>query len=146
MIPEIIIFAVVFFVVLASIVASINKNAQSNDSNSAQKPYVDGNGRTQAQNDYLNSLRAKRTQQQQSQRLHTDGAEDHKHIGSVEEYDKIVGSLGEITDEGCSELDGIRLISDDQAYSAGYNSLSFDRDELIKIIVLGDAISKRKYK
>lgn len=145
MLPEIIFF-VVFFFIIACAVISANQKKQTDEKQRTNKTDVDEYGRTQAQNDYLNGLRAKRMQQRQEVQRHTDDVGDHKHIGSVEQYDKIVGSLGEISDEGCFELDGIRLISDDQAYSAEDESLSFDRDELIKIIVLGDAISRRKYK
>lgn len=69
----------------------------------------------------------------------------HVHLGAEEElYDEIVGSLGEVSDEGCSDLDGVRLIAHDLAYETEDGSR--DLSEVAKIVVLGDAINNPRFK
>ncbi len=68
---------------------------------------------------------------------------DHTHAGQeVEHYEKIVGSLGEVSDEGCDELEGVRLIAHDLAYEESNR----DYTEVAKIVVLGDVINNPRFK
>lgn len=81
--------------------------------------------------------------------LHTmhssfDAEEKHTHKGMTEseKVEPIVGSLGEVNDEGCAELGGIRYITpitieDD-------DNKSFDLDRIATAIVLGDVLSHPK--
>jgi len=72
-------------------------------------------------------------------------SDGHAHNADSEErYDKIVGSLGEVDDEGCLDLDGVRLIVDDVAYSADTDSR--DYSEIAKAVVLGDIINNPRFK
>ena len=48
--------------------------------------------------------------------LHLSDAKEHAHLGEEEHYEEIVGSLGEVNDEGCIDLDGVRFIAHDVAY------------------------------
>lgn len=67
----------------------------------------------------------------------------HVHIGDDEEhYDKIVGSLGEVDDEGCADLDGIRLIARDIAYDG--DEEKHDYSEIVKAMVIGEVIATPK--
>lgn len=70
---------------------------------------------------------------------------DHTHAGQeVEHYEKIVGSLGEVSDEGCDELEGVRLIAHDLAYDGEESNR--DYTEVAKIVVLGDVINNPRFK
>ena len=69
----------------------------------------------------------------------------HEHVGDEEErYEKIVGSLGEVDDEGCIDLDGIRLIAHDEAYESETESRNYT--EIVKAMVLGEVLDKPAYK
>lgn len=72
-------------------------------------------------------------------------SDGHTHNADNEErYEKIVGSLGEVDDEGCLDLDGVRLIMDDVAYSS--DTESRDYSEIVKAVVLGDIINNPRFK
>ena len=71
--------------------------------------------------------------------------DNHTHIGNDEErYDKIVGSLGEVDDEGCEDLNGVRLIAHDEAYEGVVEKQNYD--EIVKAMVLGEAIANPAFK
>lgn len=96
--------------------------------------------------------RARTTQSDCDDAYHThDGnkvvanSDGHTHSADNEErYDKIVGSLGEVDDEGCLDLDGVRLIVEDVAYSS--DTESRDYTEIAKAVVLGDIINSPRFK
>ena len=69
----------------------------------------------------------------------------HTHVGDeTESYDKIVGSLGEVEDEGCVDLNGIRLISHDEAYESVAEKQNYE--EIVKAMVLGEALANPAFK
>lgn len=69
----------------------------------------------------------------------------HTHVsGDEETYDKIVGSLGDVNDEGCEDLAGVRFIVNDMAYQN--QSQSADYSEIAKAIVIGDVINNPRFK
>lgn len=71
--------------------------------------------------------------------------DNHAHIADEEEtYDKIVGSLGDVNDEGCLDLDGVRFIVNDVAYSG--QDEQADYSELLKAMVLGDIFNTPRFK
>ncbi len=146
--------AFVFILVMALVVVSRIKDAKKNNSSSQPRSveYTDGNGRTQNQIDYLNKLRNKRAQQQYAQSSvrkplqSTLTANDHDHLADEEEhYEKIVGSLGEVSDEGCDDLDGVRLIVNDMAYDISEENETV-RADIAKAIVLGDILNSPRFK
>ncbi|MCM1289687.1 MAG: hypothetical protein NC132_04175 [Corallococcus sp.] len=72
-------------------------------------------------------------------------SDGHTHVAGEEElYDKIVGSLGDVSDEGCNDLDGVRFIVDDIAYQS--KSQSADYTAIAKAIVMGDVINNPRFK
>lgn len=72
-------------------------------------------------------------------------SDGHSHSADSEErYEKIVGSLGEVDDEGCLDLDGVRLIVEDIAYSD--KTETRDYTEIAKAVVLGDVINNPRFK
>jgi hypothetical protein len=74
-------------------------------------------------------------------------SDDHEHIYDiVENYDEIYGSLGPNTDEGCTELAGIRLLSNDEAYDTDDGAATFDLNKVTFALVLGSMLDKPKGK
>ena len=55
--------------------------------------------------------------------------------------------MGEVNDEGCDELDGIRLIEHDESYCDDPNHIiETDYEELIREMVLGEAVNNPRFK
>lgn len=139
-----IIIPVVFAVILIIAITTAVKRAKaekSKQSDNKQTKYTDGNGRTQHQRDYLNGLRVRQAEKIVS----ADGS--HSHSGKEERYDPIVGSLGEVDDEGCDELDGVRLIEHDESYCDDPEHLAqTDYSALEQSIVLGEVINAPRFK
>lgn len=79
-------------------------------------------------------------------RLHVEDAHKHGHVGKEEHYDEIVGSLGDINDEGCADLDGVRFVAHDLAYDVDGEDATFDRDKLARALVLGDVLNSPRFK
>lgn len=105
----------------------------------------------QMQNQQQRINSAKNTSQSKKCDVHTHvgnraiARDGHEHFGSDEErYDKIVGSLGEVDDEGCDDMDGIRLIAHDEAYDVDVEN--GDYSEIVKAMVLGEAIGNPSFK
>lgn len=155
--PAIVMFVV--FVVFVGVFASAAKKRQAEESKQAHqrqqrpKEFTDGNGRTQHQRDYLNGLRAKQAERKiaaQNNAPQTGSSvnfesQDHSHVSDDEEYyEEIVGSLGDVSDEGCDDLSGVRLIVHDLAYE-GEDSQR-DYSEVAKVVVLGDIINSPRFK
>lgn len=156
-IPAIVMFVV--FAMLVGIFGSAAKKRQAEESKRAHqqqqrpKEFTDGNGRTQHQNDYLNGLRVKLADRKIAARDNaaTTGSsvtfqeEDHAHVSDDEErYEEIVGSLGDVNDEGCDDLDGVRLIVHDLAYEG--EDAQRDYSQVAKVVVLGDIINNPRFK
>lgn len=68
---------------------------------------------------------------------------NHTHSGIAESYKPIVGSLGQVSDEGCAELDGVRLIEDDEAYDL---QIEADRPAIAKAVILGELLNTPRFK
>ena len=72
-------------------------------------------------------------------------SDKHAHIADEEEtYEKIVGSLGDVNDEGCDDLDGVRFIANDVAYMG--QTEQADYSEIKKAIVIGDILNNPRFK
>ena len=136
------IFAVVIiaFVLKSKVAEQLRK--RDIDLSRSQRPFTDGNCRTRQENDYL---AAKCRQLAERNVAANDGS--HEHIGGkLEKYDKIVGSLGEVDDEGCDELDGVRLIEHDESYCDDPEHFAqADVSELQKAIVLGEVLNNPRF-
>ncbi len=140
---EIVGIIVVWIIIFAVIIVKGVQQAKNKSSTQAkQHSTVDSNIRTKSQNDYLNNLRAKKNAKATQQ---PTVSEDHDHVADdVEHYDKIVGSLGEVEEEGCSDLDGVRLIAHDIAYENDGEGV--DYSNLAKAIVIGEVINSPRFK
>ena len=139
------IFLAVFIVIIVLVVkrAKSEHRKQEINKGQAEAAFTDGNGRTEHQRDYLNG---KRRELAERKIAASDGS--HEHVGGkVERYDKIVGSLGEVDDEGCDELDGVRLIEHDEAYCDDPDHLMpADNTDIQKAIVLGEVLNTPRFK
>lgn len=96
------------------------------------------------QRSYLNSLQQRKNVQQPKPSV-TVG-DGHAHYGTVETYEPIVGSLGSVSDEGCDELDGVRLIATDIMYETDNDHVAYDLDAIGKSIVLGEVLNNPRFK
>lgn len=101
---------------------------------------TDGNGRTEQQNEYLRKLRSRKAERD----VTTD---THSHTGKAERYEPIVGSLGGVSDEGCGELDGVRLVEHDEAYCDDESHAEVaDYSDLQNAIVMGEVLNNPRFK
>lgn len=107
---------------------------------------------TSSQGQYSSQQRSRQAQRQQTSSVAQRAsvthpvAHDHDHIGQeAEAYEEIIGSLGDISDEGCDELSGVRLIAHDLAYAPEKDN-SVDYDKIARALVLGDVLNSPRYK
>ena len=76
---------------------------------------------------------------------HVADSHAHGHVGEEEHYEEIVGSLGEINDEGCADLSGVRFLANDLAYEIKSNE-AVDYDRLAQAMVLGEIVNSPRFK
>ena len=76
---------------------------------------------------------------------HVADSHAHGHMGEEEHYDEIVGSLGEVHDEGCADLNGVRFIANDIAYEIQTQD-NVDYDRIAQAMVLGEIINSPRFK
>lgn len=83
--------------------------------------------------------------EQYKHQLHQKDAHEHEHLGEEEHYEEIVGSLGEVNDEGCEDLGGVRFIAHDIAYEIVEND-NQDYAKIARAMVLGDVLNNPRFK
>jgi len=141
-------------VFITAIVVAVKKNA-SRQRQSEYNPYnaspdTDAYGRTQNQRDYLNRLKIAQAEKKIRDREHQQRilqSSSHLHSGKAEHYEPIVGSLGSVNDEGCDELDGVRLLEHDESYCDDPQHLvAGELNELEQAIVLGEIVNTPRFK
>lgn len=76
---------------------------------------------------------------------HVEDSHAHEHLGEEEHYEEIVGSLGEVSDEGCADLSGVRFIANDLAYEI-HSEQEIDYDRLAQAMVLGEIVNNPRFK
>ena len=76
---------------------------------------------------------------------HVADSHAHGHTGDEEHYEEIVGSLGEVNDEGCADLNGVRFIANDLAYEIQSQD-NIDYDRIAQAMVLGEIINSPRFK
>ncbi len=78
--------------------------------------------------------------------INFDTVDTHEHHAEeVENYDKIVGSLGDVSTEGCIELDGLRTICNDKNYN-GDTEQKFDLSKVAQAMVYGEILDNPRFK
>ncbi len=137
-----IIFGVV--VGLTSVITAIKRKVAKGASEEAVQQSYAQNKNSNAQRYRRPNQAPKGTQQGKQSGVH--GNDGHVHQGSTETYDPIVGSLGQHSDEGCDELDGVRLIVTDLTYETDDDNVAYDRSVLGKSIVLGEILNTPRFK
>ena len=102
---------------------------------------------TEEQKRRLNQLREQQKQKTASEKheKHQADAHEHGHAGEEEHYEEIIGSLGDISDEGCEDLSGVRFIMHDLAYDTSDGG-EHDYTALAKAMVLGEIINSPRFK
>lgn len=130
----------VFFVIFVGVsIALASAKSKQQDDN---QPHTQGTSSTQYKSEYLERLKRQQAERKATQATSHD--DDHTHIGKAEHYEKIVGSLGEVNDEGCDELDGVRLVSDDDAYAVTEQIAEYDK--VVEAMVIGEALNHPRWK
>ncbi len=76
---------------------------------------------------------------------HVADVRAHSHKGEEEHYEQIVGSLGDVNDEGCADLDGVRLIAHDAAYDTTPDGAR-DYSATVRAMVLGEVLNEPRFK
>lgn len=135
-----------------------NKQEQAekkyNEAQSVRSSSSDTSGSKTAMTDEqrrrLEYLKAQQTQRngisaEEKHERHVEDASEHAHMGEEEHYEEIVGSLGDINDEGCEDLNGVRFIAHDLAYEANDEG-EHDYTELAKAMVLGDIVNTPRFR
>ncbi len=83
---------------------------------------------------------------QQKHALHVADAHEHAHLGEEEHYEEIVGSLGDVNDEGCADLDGVRFIAHDIAYETQKYADSPEYGKVARVMILGEILNSPRFK
>ena len=76
---------------------------------------------------------------------HVADSHEHGHFGEEEHYEEIIGSLGDVNDEGCTDLSGVRFIANDIAYEIQTQD-AVDYDRIAQAMVLGEIINSPRFK
>lgn len=76
--------------------------------------------------------------------LHVADALAHQHKGQEEHYEEIVGSLGDVHDEGCADLNGVRFIAHDLAYEPDSDGHR-DMTAVAKAMVMGEVLNNPRF-
>jgi len=153
-----VIFVALALFVFVICIASAKRNADNATKNSnVERQNPPESGLSPHQREYIESLRKKNTEQKnekskpdpESTHTHHGNAvvansDGHVHMGSVEERYDAIGSLGEVHDEGCADLNGVRLIANDIAYSASEQRR--DYSDVAKAMVLGEILDEPRFK
>ena len=153
----VIIFVVGFIVAVVSIVVKATKagNEYKETQSKSVEAYRTHSGSTTSSNTTMTDEQRRRLEYLREQykqvsekdkhERHQEDAHEHGHTGEEEHYEEIVGSLGEINDEGCIDLSGVRFIAHDLAYDTS-NSEQHDYTELAKAMVLGEIVNSPRFK
>ena len=155
LIPMLVIFfgAIIAAIVTGAVQSARNKKSQDEyaeryraKNSAAQTGKTQQTELTEEQRRRLNELREHYKQQMEADKheRHVADANEHAHFGEEEHYEEIVGSLGDINDEGCEDLNGVRFIAHDLAYETSNDE--HDYTKLAKAMVLGDIINTPRYK
>ena len=110
---------------------------------------------TPSQRAYLDGLKRKQQAAKTasaSKNTHADDcpavadAHRHKHIGFEEHYEPIEGSLGSVNDEGCADLNGVRLIDNDPDYAPFVDGNDDGRKAVLRAMILGEMLDNPAWK
>ena len=152
----------ILIVIVFCVIAGIHKTKAQNDKQrekQAAEQYKQRNAETSGKSSIDSEQR--RRQEELKQRLqqkygqvdeqarkhqkHVEDSHEHGHLGEEEHYEEIVGSLGEVNDEGCEDLSGVRFIATDLAYEL-QTSETVDCDRLAQVMVLGEVLNHPRFK
>lgn len=149
----IVFFLIVALIFIGIIIAKAKENAHKNPPQQRDEEFLHPNARgqlTPAQSRYLENNKRKAAQRNgttaTTSTITFDDSNDHGHSGVAETYDPIVGSLGAVSDEGCDELNGVRLIATDLTYETEDEGKVYNMDVIRKSLVLGEILNNPRFK
>lgn len=133
-----IVFAVIAGCIIWSVCVRLRKQKRADNS---PRPDAERTKRSP----YLQKAREKASYiQVDKHAAHVADALAHEHKGEEEHYEEIVGSLGDVNDEGCADLDGVRFIEHDAAYEQN-DPISRDYASVVRAMVLGEILNDPRF-
>lgn len=126
------------------------KRADGNKLGGSQRTHSSGLQTKQSRPKAVPNASAANASHKNVPHVHSDGAivstvDGHTHADGEEEfYDASGGSLGDVSLEGCPDLNGVRVISHDLAYYA--SDATKDYSDIAKAIVLGEVLDNPRCK
>ncbi len=146
----IVFFLIVMLIIIGTVIAKAKENAYKNPPQQRDEEFLHPNAKgqlTPTQSRYLENNKRKAAQRNgTTATTSTITFDDHGHGGSAETYDPIVGSLGAVSDEGCDELNGVRLIATDLMYETEDDGQAYNMDVIRKSLVLGEILNNPRFK
>ncbi|MBQ7915084.1 MAG: hypothetical protein IJ492_02040 [Clostridia bacterium] len=155
-IAPIIIFIIAIVIIIIKVISKVSNKVDQEElvrqhQQQSEARQAQPSGLTNSQRSYLEQLKERQRQRNQAAQgtvtptVHPVGS-DHDHVGQqTEQYDEIIGSLGDVSTEGCDELSGVRLIAHDLAYAPEREN-SVDYDKVARAMVLGEVLNSPRYK
>ncbi len=142
--------AIVFVVIAIFSKMKFKSQDTSNDDDDDEYPFgshPNSQGfMTEEQRRYQNTLKQRKGANKKPTAPSATGSDGHSHQGEVENYDPIVGSLGNVSDEGCDELNGVRLIVTDLVYETDDEQIAYDLQAIGKSMILGEVLNNPRFK
>ncbi len=133
-------------VIIALVFARINIAKKKSNGTGSTQSSATAESSAEVVHPYLEKLRQKKAETEADKHaLHVADARAHQHKGEEEHYEEIVGSLGDIDDEGCADLDGVRFIAHDIAYEV-QNNENNDYSGVVKAMILGEILNEPRFK
>ena len=138
-----IIFPIIWIIGVAlSIVAAVSKAKKTKEEQESRARYA----AQKAQPTTSSKQSQAKKPTKQTSTINCEGEHDHEHHGEeMESYDKIVGSLGDVSTEGCVELDGLRLVCNDENYN-GTTEQRYDLAKVAQAMVYGEILGEPRCK
>ena len=140
---------IVIVVVIALVVEKIKRKGVKTPQQYRDDEFLHPNARgqlTPEQQRYILNTKAKSVNTKPATTSVSGMPTQHGHLGTAETYDPIVGSLGAVSDEGCDELNGVRLIATDLMYQTDDDQVAYDMDAIRKSLILGDILNNPRFK
>ena len=140
---------IVIVVVIALFVEKIKRKGVKTPQQYRDDEFLHPNARgqlTPEQQRYILNTKAKSVNTKPATPLAEGGFPEHGHLGATETYEPIVGSLGAVSDEGCDELNGVRLIATDLMYQTYDDQVAYDMSTIRKSLILGDILNNPRFK
>ena len=133
------------FIAIAILISAVKRaRHQRSQQEYAEKYHAKAQSAQSAKSKQARVASAPKEWSQNVRDKHQIDADRHEHLGEEEHYEEIVGSLGEVNDEGCEDLSGVRFIAHDMAYEI--NDEHADYSKVAQAMVLGEILNQPRFK